>query len=58
MEQELVDSSGNWLLDTMLHYGLFLGAIFQLVCIFAVILVPSKEEEPVSDCTISVPANI
>ena len=42
---DLVDSTGNGILDTFLHYGLFLGAIFQLMCIFAVIFVPSKGEE-------------
>ena len=42
---DLVDSTGNGVLDTFLHYGLFLGAIFQLVCIFAVIFVPSKGDE-------------
>ena len=47
MDTDLVDSSGNGLLDTLLHYGLFMGAIFQLICIFAVILVPSKDDEPV-----------
>lgn len=44
---ELVDSTGSSFLDTVLHYGLFLGAIFQLVCIFAVIFVPQSEEEKV-----------
>ena len=48
MSSNLVDSAGSDVLDTLLHYGLFVGAIFQLVCIFAVILVPAKEEEPVS----------
>ena len=33
------------LLDTVLKYGLFLGAVFQLICIFAVIFIPSNIEE-------------
>ena len=42
------DSTGYSLIDTILHYALFLGAIFQLVCIFAVIFVPPKQDEKVS----------
>ncbi len=49
MEQLITpDTSGYALLDTVLHYALFLGAIFQLVCIFAVIFVPPKQDEKVS----------
>ncbi|KAL3852455.1 hypothetical protein ACJMK2_016089 [Sinanodonta woodiana] len=32
-------------LDNVLHYGLFLGALFQLVCIFAVIVLPKSDYE-------------
>lgn len=32
------------LVDELLRYGLFLGAIFQLLCIAAVVFVPPKEE--------------
>ena len=42
------DSTGSSLLDTILHYALFLGAILQLVCIFAVIFVPPRQDEKVS----------
>ena len=35
-------------LETFLHYGLFLGAIFQIACIFAVIFIPYSENEEVS----------
>ena len=38
----LSDSSGNSLFDTVLQIGLFLGAIFQMICIFSVILIPQK----------------
>lgn len=35
-------------LESLLRYGLFLGAIFQLVCILAVIVIPtSKANEQV-----------
>lgn len=30
-------------LESLLRYGLFLGAIFQLVCILAVIIIPSSK---------------
>ncbi|KAJ3603116.1 hypothetical protein NHX12_030860 [Muraenolepis orangiensis] len=32
-------------LESLLRYGLFLGAIFQLLCIFAVIIPSSKGHE-------------
>jgi len=47
------------LMDTLLRYGLFLGAIFQLICIGAVVILPDyksdylneseSEDEPGSD---------
>ena len=48
MEQLIPESTSSSLLDTILHYALFLGAIFQLVCIFAVIFVPPRQDEKVS----------
>ncbi|CDQ60794.1 protein MANBAL [Oncorhynchus nerka] len=33
------------LLESLLRYGLFLGAIFQLICILAVIIPTSKGHE-------------
>ncbi|XP_061584405.1 protein MANBAL [Cololabis saira] len=33
------------LLESLLRYGLFLGAIFQLICILAVIFPTSKSHE-------------
>lgn len=35
------------LLESILRYGLFLGAIFQLICILAVIFPSSKGHEQV-----------
>ena len=35
------------LLDTFLQYGLFLGAMFQLVCVFAVVIIPQTKQEEV-----------
>ena len=46
--EDLVDSSGNAVIDTILQYGLFVGAIFQIMCIFAVILLPSKDNPKVN----------
>ena len=31
--------------DHFLHYGLFLGAIFQLVCIAAIVVIPPTESD-------------
>lgn len=33
------------LLESLLRYGLFLGAIFQLICILAIIIPSSKTNE-------------
>ncbi|XP_056606150.1 protein MANBAL [Triplophysa dalaica] len=35
------------LLESLLRYGLFLGAIFQLICILAIIIPTSKSHEQV-----------
>jgi len=32
------------MMDTFLRYGLFLGAVFQLICIGAVIIMPDSSE--------------
>ena len=33
--------------DECIKYGLFIGAIFQIICIGAVVFVPSKEDKKV-----------
>ena len=48
---ELIDSSGSGVFDNILHFSLFVGAIFQLVCIFSVIFLPSTSEEKVINHT-------
>lgn len=32
------------MVDDLLRYGLFIGAIFQMICIAAVIFIPPKDE--------------
>lgn len=34
-----MDDRSLW--ESILHYGLFLGGIFQLICILAIVIVPS-----------------
>ena len=52
ISETLVDSiPKDGLFDILLHYGLFLGALFQLVCIFAVTFVPASDDENVSSCS-------
>lgn len=40
------------LFENILHYGLFVGAIFQIICILAVIFIPKSESEQVNDLNI------
>ena len=37
------------LLDEVLRYGLFLGAIFQIIAIAAIVIIPPKETKEVND---------
>ncbi|KAL8589393.1 hypothetical protein ACOMHN_021545 [Nucella lapillus] len=37
------------LVDTILFYGLFLGAIFQIICVMSVVFVPKSSEEEEAD---------
>lgn len=41
-EMEMLQES---ILDIFIRYGLFIGAIFQLVCIGAVILMPDSKSD-------------
>ena len=45
----VVDSTGSTIFDTVLTVCLYLGAAFQLICIFSVIILPEKEEEIADD---------
>lgn len=40
---ELIDPSEYTFFDSILHYSLFVGAIFQLFCIFAVVFYTPSE---------------
>ncbi|XP_070557760.1 protein MANBAL-like [Ptychodera flava] len=33
--------------DNFLHYGLLLGAVFQLIAIFAIVILPPKDDEKI-----------
>lgn len=48
---DVVEAKSFW--EMVLHYGLFLGGIFQLICILAIVVVPSEksghEEDTVLD---------
>ncbi|XP_046882255.1 protein MANBAL [Hypomesus transpacificus] len=44
------------LLESLLRYGLFLGAIFQLICILAIIIPSSKTHEQESEAGDGKPA--
>lgn len=37
------------LLDEVLRYGLFLGAIFQIIAIAAIVVIPPKETQDIDD---------
>ena len=39
----LIEST-NGILDVLLQYGLYLGAVFQLICIFAAVLIPTSAD--------------
>ena len=46
----ITDVMETWdLLDEVLRYGLFLGAIFQIIAIAAIVVIPPKESKDVDD---------
>jgi len=42
---DIVDSTGSSLFDNFLTVCLYLGAVFQLICIFSVIILPEREDQ-------------
>jgi Uncharacterised protein family (UPF0239) len=42
---ELVDTSESSVFDNVLRVFLFMGAIFQVVCIFAAVFLPQQDED-------------
>jgi len=42
---DVIDSTGSTLFDNILTACLYLGAAFQLICIFSVIILPEREDE-------------
>jgi len=46
---DIVDSTGSTLFDNILTVCLYLGAAFQLICIFSVIFLPEREDQTAND---------
>jgi len=46
---DIIDSSGSTLFDNILTACLYLGAVFQLICIFSVIILPEREDPNVDN---------
>jgi len=42
---DVIDSTGSTLFDSILTACLYLGAAFQLICIFSVIILPEREDQ-------------
>ena len=45
----MIDSTGSTLFDDILTACLYLGAVFQLICIFSVIVLPEREDQTADD---------
>ena len=41
---DLVVNSGNEFFNKILHICLYIGAVFQLICIFSAVLLPQENE--------------
>ena len=55
---DVIDTTGNTLFDNILTACLYLGAAFQLICIFSVIILPEREDQTADDavgCEVTVP---
>jgi len=46
---DIVDSTGSTLFDDILTVCLYLGAAFQLICIFSVIILPERDDQIADD---------
>jgi len=46
---DVIDSTASTLFDNILTACLYLGAAFQLICIFSVIILPEKDEQNADD---------
>ena len=46
---DVIDSTGSTLFDNILTACLYLGAAFQLICIFSVIILPEREDQNADD---------
>jgi len=46
---DIIDSSGSSLFDYVLTVCLYLGAAFQLICIFSVVVLPEREDQNVDN---------
>ncbi|XP_077868270.1 uncharacterized protein LOC102804487 [Saccoglossus kowalevskii] len=39
------------IVDQILHYGLLIGAVFQLIAIFSIVILPSADDEKIEEDT-------
>jgi len=46
---DVIDSTGYSVFDNILKACLYLGAAFQLICIFSVIILPERSDENADD---------
>jgi len=45
----VIDETGSPLFDNILTACLYLGAVFQLICIVSVIILPEREDQTADD---------
>jgi len=46
---DVIETTGSTLFDNILTACLYLGAAFQLICIFSVIILPERDDQTVDD---------